>query len=120
MKRLILLLSILLILPASANELDKAMKSGNDVLMYFYSPTCISCDKFNPIYFELEKEYKNIKFVRINIDTNDGRKLFSKYHGFYIPYLTLTSPKTKKTVSITAVCASNDVCFERVLKGFRK
>ena len=106
-------------MPAFASEFDKAYSTGKNMLVYFYSSSCISCKKFNPIYDEIKKSYKDMEFVKVNVETPEGVKMFRKYHGYYIPYLILTNSKTKNTVSISLSCGMNDMCFERVIKDYR-
>ena len=119
MKKFLAFIFLLMSMPVMANDFEKAYASGNKVLVYFYSPNCISCDKFNPVYFEIQKTRKDLQCVRINVDNREGEKMFRRYHGFYIPYLVLTSSKSKKTVSIPLNCAYDDMCLERVVKGFK-
>ena len=119
MKKFIVFLILSLFVPAFANEYKNAISSGSDVLVYFYSTSCISCKKFNPVYDEIAKNRKDIKCVKVNVETSDGNALFRKYHGFYIPYLILTSSKTKKTVSVSPSCAYDNMCLERVIKHIK-
>ena len=119
MKKFLIILLMALSIPAFAGEFDKAYSTGKKVLVYFYSPTCVTCNRFNPQFNDLKKNYKDIEFVRVNVETLEGAKMIRKYHGLYIPYLILTSSKTKKTVSVSLSCAMSDMCFERVIKDFK-
>ena len=120
MKKLLVLFLLSLTIPAFAGEFEKAYSSGENVLVYFYSPSCIACEKFNPYFDEISKQNKDIKCVKVNIDTRDGMMLMRKYHCLYIPYLILTNSKIKSTKSIGLNCAINQMCFERVLKSYNK
>lgn len=106
-------------LSVSAGDFEEAYSSGNNVLVYFSSPSCSTCRKFDSVFNDIKAEHKDIKCVKINVDTRKGLSLFRKYHGLYVPYLIITSSKSKKTVSISISCAMNDICFERVIKDFK-
>ena len=119
MKKFVVFIILSLLIPAFANEVNDALSGGSDVLVYFYSPSCISCKKFNPIFDEITKARKDIKCVKVNVETKDGASIFKKYHGFYIPYLIITSSKSKKTVSVSPSCAYDNMCLERVIKHIK-
>jgi len=119
MKKLFLLIFLLSAIPAFANDFQRAYESGSKVLVYFYSPSCISCNRFNPYFDQISKEHRELKCVRLNIDNEENLNLFKKYHGLFIPYLVLTSSKSKKAVSVNSNCAINNMCLERVLKGLK-
>ena len=120
MKKFLILLMVMFSLPVFASEYEKAISQGGNIFLYFYSPTCTSCDKFNPTYYDIQKNHKEFKYVKINVESNEGIRLIRKYHGYYIPFLIITNPKLHKTVSIPTVCAMNDMCLERVIKSFNK
>lgn len=118
MKKALIIFLLSFVVPVFAGEFENAYNSGSDVLVYFYSPHCISCKKFDSLYNEISSDYKDIKFVKVNIDTKDGLALMQKYHGLTIPYLILTGSKNGKTVSVPLNCFVSDMCFQRVLKKF--
>lgn len=58
------------------------------VLVDFYSDFCPPCKMLEPIFAELEKEFKGkIKFARVNVDEN--RELAARYNVMSIPTLIL-------------------------------
>lgn len=53
-------------------DFNAAMKAKEVCLVEFGAPWCAACKKTEPIVAELAKEYKNIKFARIDVAKNPG------------------------------------------------
>ena len=45
-------------------------------------------------------------------------RLMLKFKGRYVPYIILTSSKTKKSVSLNHTCVMDEVCLMRAIKSF--
>lgn len=52
-------------------------------LLDFYADWCGPCQQMNPIIEELEKELKDVKFTKINVDENQAEA--QKYNVMSIP-----------------------------------
>lgn len=64
------------------------LKSKIPVLVDFYSDYCPPCRVLEPIFKQLEEEFKGkIKFARVNVDEN--REIAVKYNIISIPTLIL-------------------------------
>jgi len=53
------------------------------ILLDFWAPWCNQCKLMNPIIDKIEKDYPNIKVVRINVDENS--EMVDKYGIQTIP-----------------------------------
>lgn len=49
----------------------------------FWAPWCGPCKMFGPIFEKTSKEYKNIKFLKVNVDENE--EICKKYGVMSIP-----------------------------------
>ena len=49
----------------------------------FWAPWCGPCKMFGPIFEKVEKEYKDIKFLKLNVDENED--ICKKYGVMSIP-----------------------------------
>ena len=49
----------------------------------FWAPWCGPCKMFGPIFETVEKDYKNIKFLKLNVDENED--ICKKYGVMSIP-----------------------------------
>jgi len=52
------------------NYLNKIIKSGDAVLIYFYSDWCNPCKLLSSRLEQLSLKYTNIKFIKIDFDKN--------------------------------------------------
>lgn len=67
---------------------ELSLKSKIPILVDFYSNYCPPCRILEPIFKQLEEEFKGkIKFVRVNVDEN--RQIAAKYSVMSIPTLIL-------------------------------
>jgi len=48
------------------------MKNKNMQLLDFWAPWCNPCKLMNPILDEIQKEYQDLKIVKINVDEDAG------------------------------------------------
>lgn len=66
----------------------EVLESKIPVLVDFYSNYCPPCKMLEPIFEQLEEEFKGeIKFLRVNVDEN--RNLAIKYNIMGVPTLIL-------------------------------
>ncbi len=63
-------------------EFDEFIEKGK-VVIDFYADWCGPCQKLGPIFEKLSKEYKNIKFGKINIDS--AREIAERFDVMSIP-----------------------------------
>ena len=65
-------------------ELDSLLESINDpVVVYFYTDWCTPCQLFTPAIEEMDKEFPELKFVKVNVDLR--RDIKSKYGIEIVP-----------------------------------
>lgn len=70
------------------DEFEKeVLKAESPVLLEFYSDSCIPCRKMSPLLAELDEEYKDITFLKFNI--NSGQELTEKYEVMASPTILL-------------------------------
>lgn len=117
-KRLVILLYLLCI-PAYAGIYDEALKGNKNVLLYLYTSDCRACRSFVNVYDELAKTNKDFKFVKVDAETKEGLSLMRKFRGYYVPYIVLTNPQSKKSAVIKPYCSMDSLCLERALKNFK-
>lgn len=70
----------------SQEEFNDLVNDGY-VLIDFYAKWCGSCKQLAPIYDEVEKDYSNIKFIKIDIDEFEESSL--NYNVMALPTLVL-------------------------------
>lgn len=66
---------------------EEVLNSEKLVLIDFYADWCEPCKMLSPIIDEVSNEKDNVKFVRIDVDTNDN--LATKYQIMYMPTLVI-------------------------------
>lgn len=66
---------------------DEVLNSDKTVLLEFYSDSCVPCKRMSPILAELEEEYTNVDFKKLNI--NFGLEIAEKYKVMSSPTLLL-------------------------------
>ena len=118
LKRLILVLYFMS-LPVFAGVYENAMSGTKNVLLYMYTDECKMCKVYTPFFNQLAKKHTDIKFVKINAHSFEGAKLMRKFGGGYVPFVVLSSPKTKNTSVVNPYCSVDEICMERVLKNFK-
>ena len=109
----------ILSLPVFAGEYENAMAGKNNVLLYLYTDECRMCQAYTPFFNKLSQKHTDVKFVKINANSYDGVRLVRKFGVRYIPFVVLSSPKTKNTSVINPYCSIDELCMERVLKKFK-
>lgn len=62
---------------------EKVLKSDGAVVIDFWAVWCGPCRMFSPIFEELAKDYKDVKFVKVNVDENET--VARKYNIMSIP-----------------------------------
>ncbi len=69
------------------SEFNKIISSNNLVLVDFFAKWCMPCLMLAPIIETLAKKFEEVKFIKINIDSN--QKLASDYEVSSIPCLII-------------------------------
>jgi thioredoxin 1 len=67
------------------------------VLIDFYADWCSPCKLMNPILDELEKEYPDLKIVKINVDEDSA--MVQKYNVTTVPTYILMKEEDNEIVS---------------------
>ena len=119
LKKCLLALLIMSILPVLAGELETAFSKGKKVFLYLYTPSCGYCTKFSPRYDKLSKMYDvEYSFVKVDASTPYGYQLMRKYGGRYVPYVLLLDPKKNSGVQLAPSCLMDRDCIEKSVKEF--
>ena len=72
----------------SAEQFEKEVINERGVVFVdFYATWCMPCKTMAPIIEEISKEYKEVKFVKIDIDKNE--ELAIKYNVMSIPTMLI-------------------------------
>ena len=81
----------------SSSEFDNEIKNGI-VFVDFYADWCGPCKMMTPIIEEIEKEFSNIKFIKVNVDESED--IAMRYGIMSIPtfYLFKDGQVSKKVV----------------------
>jgi thioredoxin len=66
------------------SEFTRTIKQGN-IVIDFYADWCGPCKRLGPVIGDLAKEFNNVKFVKVNIDT--ASSISSRYNVRSIPTL---------------------------------
>jgi len=80
---------------------EKVIKSDSAVVIDFWAGWCGPCRMFSPIFEELAKDYKNVKFIKVNVDENET--IARKYKIMSIPTTLLFKGGEVKASMIGAV-----------------
>lgn len=86
----------------SAEQFEKEVTNERGVVFIdFYATWCMPCKTMTPIIEEISKEYKEVKFVKIDIDKNE--ELAIKYNVMSIPTMLImkNGEVTKTFVGVT-------------------
>lgn len=86
----------------SAEQFEKEVINERGVVFVdFYATWCMPCKTMAPIIEEISKEYKEVKFVKIDIDKNE--ELAIKYNVMSIPTMLVmkNGEVTKTFVGVT-------------------
>ena len=86
----------------SAEQFEKEVTNERGVVFIdFYATWCMPCKTMTPIIEEISKEYKEVKFVKIDIDKNE--ELAIKYNVMSIPTMLIMNngEVTKTFVGVT-------------------
>ena len=59
-------------IPPFAGEIGRKVQSGENLLLYFYTPTCGACKAMTPVIDTLKKEKKNIYKINMAKDRKMG------------------------------------------------
>jgi len=84
------------------------------VVVDFYAEWCMPCLMLSPVIEDLAEQIKEVKFVKINVDDNQG--LAGKYKVSSIPCLVVF--KEGKEVDRIIGAHSSDVIEDRIRRHF--
>lgn len=109
------------LLPAFAGVLDSALSSNDRVFVYIYKPYCNYCVKFDPIFKKLSTNYGGkCKFVKIDMNTQEGYKIVNQYNVMYVPYVLAINTKKGRIAQITPDCLIDYACVNTAVNSFVK
>lgn len=118
-KKILLIATFLLLLPAFAGEYEDALKSGDKIFLYLYTPECGYCTKFNPNYNKLSSIYGNkCKFLKINAATTYGNSIMRNFNAYYVPYVSIIDNKKHTFSRIDPSCLLNYACVQDAVNKF--
>lgn len=92
---------------------NEVLGSNQPVLVDFFADWCNPCNKAAPIIEELSKEFKHIKFCKINID--DCTNIANRYGVLSIPTFILFE-NGEESERIIGLYSKED--FEIILQKF--
>ena len=69
----------------SEEKFSKIVESNELVIVDMYADWCYPCKVLSPIIEELSKEFKKVKFIKVNVDQNTNLAL--KFNVSSIPTL---------------------------------
>ena len=119
LKKYLIALVAMLILPVFAGDVENAVCRGHNVLLYLYSQDCGYCKLFSKKYDKLSKMYDGqYNFFKLDAGTPYGHDLLVRYKGTYVPYVILI--RNNKTHRVEPKCLLEMACVEKELKDFRK
>ena len=120
-KKILLLLFCLLVLPANAGIYENALKHNDTVAVYFYAPMCPTCIDFNYYWQEITKKHKsNYKTIKINVRSSYGKNLFYLLEQRHVPSVVLVDKKNFKIQNIESACLFNYKCLDSAFEEFIK
>jgi len=67
----------------NSKEFAEAIASETPTFVDFYADWCPPCKRMAPLVEELEKQYPNVQFLKVNVDEN--HELTMKYNVMSIP-----------------------------------
>lgn len=92
-----------------------AQKNKQICVVEFGAPWCAACKKTEPIVAELAKEYKNIKFAKIDVAKNPG--LASRMAVMSLPnILFLNGGRVKDQIVATTNRKELEVKIKKIMK----
>lgn len=80
------------------NNFDEIINNKDLILIDFYATWCGPCKMMHPILEEIEKEYDEVKIIKVDVDKNE--ELARKYAIMSIPTLILFNNGIQKQKNI--------------------
>ena len=118
-KRLLTILSILLILPVYSADTSKLATVNNKAILYMYTKECSYCDKFAPNYSKLEKTYdKKCRFLKQDASTEYGTQLMREFKAFYVPFVVFIDYDRHIIQRVAPTCLLNYACVKDAVDKF--
>ena len=119
LKKVLILLLLFILQPASSNELKGEIESAQKSLVYLYTNNCGYCVKFNPLYNKLEKNYNSkYKFYKIDANSEYGQRTMQKLNAYYVPYVVLMDNNKQTLNRISPQCLLNYSCIKDAVDKF--
>ena len=119
-KKFLCIIALLVnVLVANARDYSEIVSSYDKVFLYFTSPRCGTCVKFDPYYRKLYETYnKDCKFIKIDAATQDGLDYFRKVNVFGVPTVILLDNKKKTANKVALECMFNMACIRDAIDKF--
>ena len=71
----------------SANQLKEVLNTNKKVVVDFYAVWCGPCQRLGQIMHDVEKEYEDVVFAKVNVD--EVPELATEYGVYSIPQVNL-------------------------------
>ncbi|MCL5094615.1 MAG: thioredoxin [Candidatus Marsarchaeota archaeon] len=84
---------------------QEVLKSDTPVVIDFWAEWCGPCRMFSPIFDELSEDYKDVKFMKLNVDNNE--EIARRYNIMSIPTTMIFKDGKIKGMMIGAVPKNN-------------
>lgn len=98
----------------SEGEFNQVIQQNKNVVVDFYAPWCSPCQRMAGILNDIDGQFSNITFIKVNIDSL--RNLASSYNVLSIPTLIFFKDG-KKIDRVTGLLTKNELT-EKIQKLF--
>lgn len=119
---ILFLLLITFALPVNANIVtcEEAHEKGTPFVVYYYTSTCSTCKKFNPIFNKTVSNLNKYNFVKMDVTDMAEHKLCYAASLQYVPSIYVYYPKLKKMGKVNYNYYFNQKYFEYALSTYLK
>ena len=115
-KRVLCILSLLIMLPVHAGVFDSAVKENEKVFLYFYTDKCSYCEKFAPTYEKIVQKYaKKCSFAKVDYKSDEGRVLAKTFMLYYVPDVILLDYKKQTLNRLEPSCIMDYACVKNAV-----
>ena len=78
-------------------ELNKQIEDNSKVIIDFYADWCGPCKMLKPLFENFADEYEDIKFIKVNIDEEDGEEISEMFDIEALPTIVFLNEQSLLT-----------------------